>query len=89
MRLTGWVAQSTMFASTNKERFVDWLRRNLLPKLRRGDVIVLDNLTAHHDARVEPLCNAAGVRVLYLCRLSLPLTPPFPQALTPGVTHPA
>jgi hypothetical protein len=25
MRLTGWVLLSTMFASTNKERFVLWL----------------------------------------------------------------
>lgn len=66
MRLTGWVLLTTMFASTNKERFVDWLARKLLPKLKRGDVLVLDNLAAHHDPRVAPLCAARGVRVLYL-----------------------
>jgi transposase len=66
MRLTGWVVLSTMFASTNKERFVKWLSTKLLPRLKKGDVLVLDNLSAHHDARVEPLCNASGVRVLYL-----------------------
>jgi hypothetical protein len=38
MRLTGWVLLSTMFASTNKERFVRWLARKLLPRLKRGDV---------------------------------------------------
>lgn len=66
MRITGWVLLSTMYASTNKERFVHWLRRKLLPRLNRGDVLVLDNLTAHHDSRVVPLCNSFGVRVIYL-----------------------
>jgi hypothetical protein len=66
MRLTGWVLLSTMFASTNKERFVDWLAKKLLPKLEKDDVLVLDNLSAHHDERVVPLCAARGVRVVYL-----------------------
>jgi hypothetical protein len=52
IRVTGWVVLSTMFASTNKERFVRWLERKLLPRLKRGDVLVLDNLSAHHDVRV-------------------------------------
>jgi hypothetical protein len=51
MRLTGWVVLTTMFASTNRERFVAWLADKLLPKLRLGDVVVLDNLSAHHDER--------------------------------------
>src|SRR5262249_55006639 len=55
-----------MFASTNKDRFVDWLAMKLLPKLRHGDVLVLDNLSAHDDAGVAPLCDARGVRVIYL-----------------------
>lgn len=66
LRLTGWVVLTTMFASTNKERFVQWLRRKLLPKLKRGDVLVLDNLKAHHDKRVPELCAASGVGVIYL-----------------------
>jgi transposase len=66
MRLTGWVVLSTMFASTNRARFVDWLANKLLPRLRRGDVLLLDNLSAHHDPRVAPLCAARGVRVIYL-----------------------
>jgi transposase len=66
MRLTGWVLLTTMFATTNKGRFVGWLRKKLLPRLKRGDVIVLDNLTSHHDSRIAPLCALAGVRVIYL-----------------------
>lgn len=66
IRRRGWVQLSTMFASTNAERFVTWLARRLLPRLRRGDVLLLDNLRAHHDSRVRPVCAARGVRVRYL-----------------------
>jgi hypothetical protein len=33
IRSTPWVQLFTMFAITNKERFVSWLRSKLLPKL--------------------------------------------------------
>jgi transposase len=66
IRATGWVVLSTMFATTNGDRFVAWLRSSLLRRLSRGDVIVLDNLKAHKDARVLPLCRSYGIRVLYL-----------------------
>jgi transposase len=35
-------------------------------KLSRGDILVLDNLSAHHDSRGKPLCRTHGVRVIYL-----------------------
>jgi hypothetical protein len=66
LRYTGWVGLQTMFATANAERFVGWLTRHLLPRLRRGDVLVMDNLRAHHDRRVVPACRRHGVRVLYL-----------------------
>lgn len=66
IRLSGWVVLNTMFATANKQRFVSWLRRRLLPKLRWGDVLVLDNLSAHHDPRVVSSCAAVGIEVLYL-----------------------
>jgi transposase len=66
MRLTGWVVLTTMFASTNKERFVRWLEKRLLPRLKKGDVLVMDNLTAQHDDVVVPLCRRFGVRAIYL-----------------------
>lgn len=44
-----------MFATANMDRFVAWFRCKLLPKLRAGDVVVMDNLAAHHDRRVAYL----------------------------------
>jgi transposase len=66
IRLTGWVVLTSIFATANKDRFVAWVRRKLLPKLHSGDVIVMDNLRAHHDPRVAPACAARGVKVIYL-----------------------
>ena len=79
IRLSGWVVLSTMYATANKDRFVAWLRAKLLPKLRPGDVVVMDNLPAHHDARIIPACAARGVRVIYLP----PYSPDF-NPIEPG-----
>lgn len=75
IRLSGWVLLTTMYKTANGTRFVTWLRDKLLPKLNFGDVLVMDNLSAHHNARVRPACEARGVRVLYL--------PPYSPDLNP------
>ncbi len=79
IRLSGWVVQSTMFDTANADRFVEWLNKRLLPKLRRGDVIIMDNAKPHHDARVRPSCEARGVRLIYLP----PYSPDF-NPIEPG-----
>jgi transposase len=66
IRRSGWVVLSTMFATANGDRFVHWLKTALLPKLKPGDVLVMDNLPAHHDPRVRPACRAHRVRLIYL-----------------------
>ena len=71
IRVEGWVVLRSMFATANGVRFVAWLTTHLLPKLRRGDVLVMDNLRAHHNPRVTPACRAHGVRVL----VSAPVLP--------------
>jgi hypothetical protein len=66
IRLSGWVVLSTMFKTANRARFVAWFKAKLLPRLAPGDVVVMDNLPAHHDPRIAPACRARGVRVVYL-----------------------
>jgi transposase len=75
IRLSGWVVLNTMFKTANRHRFVRWLRTKLLPRLVPGDVLVMDNLPAHHDPRVVPACKARGVRAVYL--------PPYSPDLNP------
>jgi hypothetical protein len=75
IRQRGWVTLQAMFATTNADRFVAWLTRQLLPRLRPSDVLIMDNLAAHHNARVRPACRARRVRLLYL--------PPYSPDLNP------
>jgi len=75
MRLTGWVTMGTFWRAANRQRFVDWVRRRLAPKLCRGDVVVLDNLGAHQDPRVGEIIAARGA--------SLRALPPYGHDLNP------
>jgi hypothetical protein len=75
MRRRGWITMSTMFGSANSERFVTWARRRLAPKLRRGDVVILDNAAAHNDPRFVSVIEARGARVEFLPPSSPDLNP--------------
>jgi len=50
----------------NAARFVDYIGTILLPTLRKGDIVIMDNLAAHLDGRVKPLIESKGASVLYL-----------------------
>jgi hypothetical protein len=63
IRQRGWVTLQAMFATTNADRFVAWLTRQLLPRLRPSDVLIMDNLAAHRNARVRP----PAAPVAYAC----------------------
>jgi transposase len=39
----------------NRPRFIQWVRRHLVRHLRRGDVVVMDNLPAHKARQVREL----------------------------------
>jgi transposase len=75
VRLRGWITMSTMFGSANAERFVSWARRCLAPKLRRRDIVILDNAAAHKDPRFVAVVEARGARVEFL--------PPYSPDLNP------
>lgn len=38
----------------------------MLPELNPGDIVVMDNLTAHHGPEIAQLLAQAGAQVLYL-----------------------
>ena len=62
----GVVASASFGGGTTAARFVDFVRRKLVPALRRGQVLVLDNLPAHNGRRVDELAAAAGCEVMRL-----------------------
>lgn len=59
----------------NAEVFLYFLTYFLVPCLRPGQVVILDNASAHRDARVVPLIQTTGARVVYL--------PPYSPHLNP------
>jgi transposase len=52
--------------ATNREVFETYLERVLAPTLRRGQVVVMDNLTAHKGERIRELIEQRGCELLYL-----------------------
>jgi transposase len=62
----GIVASVSFDGGTTAARFVDFVRDRLVPVLRAGQVVVLDNLAAHNDRRVDALVEATGCVVLRL-----------------------
>jgi transposase len=62
----GLGALMSVNGAVNGAVFLAYLEQVLGPSLRAGDVLVMDNLTAHKVAGVSKLADKYGVRVLYL-----------------------
>ncbi len=61
--------------SVNGAVFIRFVRRYLVPSLRRGDIVFMDNLNIHKMKRVRDLIAAAGATVVYLPTYSPELNP--------------
>ena len=66
MSVNGIVASGSFDGATDTELFVTFVREALVPVLKAGQVLVLDNLPAHKSPRVDPLVEATGARILRL-----------------------
>jgi transposase len=50
----------------NRAAFETYLARVLVPELRPGDVVIMDNLSSHKGPRVREMIEAAGASLRYL-----------------------
>lgn len=75
IRLDGTTACMTIDGATNTEVFRAYVNAVLLPTLRPGDVVVMDNLGAHKNPETIGAITGAGARVLFL--------PPYSPDLNP------
>ena len=66
MSIDGIVASASFDAATDTELFVTFVREALVPVLKPGQVVVLDNLPAHKSPLIDRLVESAGARVLRL-----------------------
>jgi transposase len=75
MRIDGWLTLATGWHAMTGPRFLDWVRRRLRPCLRRGDIVVLDNLGAHKARAVRDAIEAAGAELRFLPPYSYDFNP--------------
>ena len=66
LRLDGVVTAMVVDGATDALVFQGFLRWLLVPRLRPGDIVVLDNLSSHKGSPVLSLIAAAGAEVWYL-----------------------
>jgi transposase len=66
IRLAGVAAALVFEGATDAAAFETYVEGVLVPALRPGDVVLLDNLSSHKGARVVSLIEAAGARVVFL-----------------------
>jgi transposase len=66
MSIEGMGNSLAVEGATNREIFETFVQRVLAPTLRPGQVVVMDNLTAHKGDRVKELIEERGCELLYL-----------------------
>jgi transposase len=62
----GVVAPWVLDGPINGDAFEAYVARVLVPELKRGDTVVMDNLSSHKRPQVKALIEAVGARVLHL-----------------------
>ena len=75
LRQDGLVAPLVLDGAMNGEAFLSWIEQFLVPTLRPGDIVVMDNLSAHKVDGVAEAIEAAKADLLYL--------PPYSPDLNP------
>ena len=66
IRTSGMVAPMVLDGPINGELFQAYVDQVLVPELRPGDIVVMDNLGSHKGAGVREAIEAAGASLLYL-----------------------
>jgi transposase len=75
VRLDGTTACMTIEGATNTEVFQEYVRAVLVPVLRPGDIVIMDNLGAHKNEVTLGLITQAGAEVRFLPAYSPDLNP--------------
>ena len=66
MSLDGMGQTMAVEGSTDQEVFDAYVEHVLAPTLETGQVVILDNLSAHKPARVRELIECRGCQLIYL-----------------------
>lgn len=75
LRLTGPVTAMTIDGAADGQVFLAFIEQLLIPKLRPGDIVILDNVSTHKIRAVAAALEAAGIELVFL--------PPYSPELNP------
>ena len=75
LQLSGPTASFVLEGSVNGDAFVWYVEHILCPTLKPGEVVFLDNLSAHHRDEVRDLIEACGCSLVH--------TPPYSPDFNP------
>lgn len=75
LRTSGLTAPLVIDGAINGDLFVAYVQQHLVPTLRAGDIVILDNLSSHKRVEARTAIEAVGARVMYL--------PPYSPDLNP------
>jgi len=74
-RCDGMIAPCVFDGPIDKESFLAWVEQFLVPGLRPGDIVVMDNLSSHKNKAVRAAIRTAGAKLFFL--------PPYSPDLNP------
>jgi transposase len=66
LRTTGMVAPFVLDGPINAAAFEVYVEKILVPELRSGDIVIMDNLSSHKQPAVRRLIEAAGAELRFL-----------------------
>lgn len=66
LRIGGMTAPMVLDGPMNRVAFQAYIEQVLVPTLRRGDTVIMDNLPAHKGGDVRRAIEAAGAMLRYL-----------------------
>jgi transposase len=75
LRSDGLCAPCVLDGPVNAENFLAYVEQILAPTLRRGDLVVMDNLSSHKGQAIRQAIRAAGAKLFFL--------PPYSPDLNP------
>ncbi len=75
LRRDGIAAPCLFDGPINGEVFLAWVRQTLVPVLKNGDLVIMDNLGSHRGKAVRRAIREAGAKLLFLPKYSPDLNP--------------
>ena len=66
LRLSGMVAPFVLDGPINADAFEVYVEKILVPDLRPGDIVVMDNLSSHKRPSIRAMIEAAGAELRFL-----------------------